>query len=161
MATKYDYVGISPEKMEIATAAAAISFLNKYAKTYADNIQKEVPVFTDELRKSVKIKEAEKIGENSFRASIMINAPYAAAVWKGIPDSENRRVFPKNKKMLHFQRWDNGPDSLRGRDGYFHFKSVRRRMKANKFIERARETTKTQIPESKFISELIRIFSKK
>ena len=119
-------------KINAITAIA----LNNLTQNAVRIFREEMPRKSGQLRDSVKSTPAKKGPDGNYYSDIIITAPYARAVDKGISPEDNQIQTAKNKYMV-FSEWPNGPDGLRWADGNFRFHQVKHIARADNYSERA------------------------
>lgn len=91
-------------------------------------ITRTSPVDTGALRSSTSVRTRE------LRTSVSIGVDYASFVREG---TRPHRIVARNASVLRF-RWPAGPARLRGRDGFYYFRSVNHPgTRANDWYDRA------------------------
>ena len=114
---------------------AVLTALDEGAIALADAIREEIPKGAGTAADSVYIVPARREGFK-YISSVVIGDKepvnnYIWALWKGYEADYS------GHPMMHFINWENGPDELRGKDGYFHFTRVHHKVPENQFVERA------------------------
>ena len=123
---------------------AISSALDGGAEILANEIRKEIPKGeTGNAKDSVYVIPA-KLSAGKYVATVVIGdkppvSDYIWALWKGYEADYS------GHPTMHFINWPDGPDELRGKDGYFHFVKVHHKTDPNDFIGRAINKSKSNI----------------